>query len=326
MRIWHDNSGNYPEWLLDTVLVRCMQTSITGHESEHDSDLIKQLENLRKKYKIRDMKLDLNDVIKPKKSEKRSKSADLAKRNRLAKNKLFNKHRSSSADSKIGSKEKSGKDSPSSNSQTDLSKSNDSINYKEILKKNLKKSLGSQELSRASPTPSILKTAASPRTRKHVKFNSQLTSSDATPKPTDKSPSPAPNQNVKQQQQQQQPSTTSNKIEMNIQWILSVEYNDSTSNQITNFDSIEDYDPTIKNIDSKLISYYDSKTNKLLKPAVPNEQLNDQKIDETKDNKAENVNLENMIYVFECKRWLARNMDDRKTERILKLTNILKTK
>ena len=259
-------------------------------------------------------------MISDKKSKavKRSKSVDLLKSKQQARIKNLNKGRSLSADSK-----KLKLDSKSNLTQAD---GTNKQKYTDILKQNLERSNSGPDISRQhSPTPSILKTSSSPRSRndmmrKSVKFNESENKKTSIGK-QERNPSPA---------QETEKTSTAPKIEMNLNWIMSLTYADQ--NVIKEVKSIENYDKTIKNIDVKLVEKLDENENsqgqskKLVKAkSIDEDRDRDAKSipDEIKGKKVED---ESFIYVFECKQWLAKDQGDKKIERILKVTNILNAK
>lgn len=147
------------------------------------------------------------------------------------------------------------------------------------------------------PTSSILKTSSSPRNRrKHVKFNSK----DFYHQISDENKSIA----------------AKPKLEMKLNWIMSVANNDQ--GQIKSMKTIENFDKTIKAIDERHIAKYDS---------IFKQESTDSKTKEEnpKSRSPRPVNMDdlNAMYVFECKKWLAKDSPDRKIERIIKVTNIL---
>lgn len=245
---------------------------------------------------------------------RRSKSAEISRTNKMAKNKIFsNKNRSKSADQH--KKPVTYKEGSQSDLEKSASLTTDSVNYKNILIKNLEKKSGITNSPRQMSSPSILKTSASPRSaselRKHVKFDSSL---NTETKIEAKGNKQDPNKEKSEKSAQ-------NKIEMNLHWILSINYNDASSNLMKSIKTIENYDKTIKNIDKKLLEMYDAKTSKLTKP------VNEKDKSEIKGLDTDSAdNSENLIYVFECKKWLAKDMGDKKIERILELSNILRSK
>ena len=167
-----------------------------------------------------------------------------------------------------------------------------SSNYKRNTVSSRQDDLKKSIESRASPTPSILKNPTSPRTRrdmmkKQVKFET----AEKTKEKKGEKPNPV-------------------KVEMNVNWLMSINYSDD-SRTIKSVRTVENYDKSIKSIDNKLVSLYESKLNKSLK-----------KPEETVTATPKPVN-ENLIYVFECNKWLAKDKEDRQTERILKITNVL---
>lgn len=300
------------------MLIRSIPTSLTGLKEKHDAELKEQLENLRKKFKIRDFKLE--DVLNTdKKPPKRSKSAELARTNRIAKNKKIITPRSASAEPKSNLK------STKSDSKSDIDnigKSN-SVNIKDVLKKNLEKgSTGSlDKMRQQSPTPSILKTSSSPRTRndmmrKSVKFNENTENS----------------RQAAAQKEAEQQKTSAPKIEMSLNWLMSVSYGEQ--NAIRAIKTIENFDKTIKNIDNKLLAKYDASLNPNIKKLSKTKSVDSDRERDAADAKAhmdasfedtDKAN-ENYIYVFECKKWLARDQGDKKIERKIKVTNMLKAK
>lgn len=237
-----------------------MSTTLTGNESKQDSEVYLQLNKISKKFRIKNLKPEEIEKLENKKI--RSKSAELSRK--TVKNKSIKRPRSVSTNSKSNMFPQSSRDGLIRNT----------------------------DLNRASPTPSILKNSASPRTRrdmmkKQVKFE---TADKAKEKKEEKS--------------------NQAKVEMNVNWLMTINYSDD-NRTIKSVRTVENFDKSIKNIDNKLVSLYESKLNKSLK-----------KVEETVTNAPKSVN-ENLIYVFECNKWLARDKEDRQTERILKITNVL---
>ncbi len=187
------------------------------------------------------------------------------------------------------------------NSDSNLENKIPKINFNDILRKNLSKSTGSLDSSRTSP--SILKKSSSPRTRKEimrkkVQFNSQnMYNDDKKPKETEKT----------------------HKIEINLNWILSVCYDENKN--IKNIKNVENFDKSIKNVSPQAIKKYDQNLLKIKKTIT---EKNEQ--DEQIELNNYSSEMEKMIYVFECKHWLAKDMEDKKIERILKPSNFLKSK
>lgn len=287
IRIFHDNSGTAPGWFLDAVLIKSVSTAITGNKEKHDAELKDQLEKLRKKFKARELKLNIPVPIKTRSPRhKRSQSAEL-KRASLT----------SASPSPVRSS------SAEPQSQADLLKS--------VLKKNLEQRVNSGSLnglSRSSPTSSILKTSSSPRgsrteTRKQVKFNKEIHHHDSSkPDDSNATKSQAP------------------KLEMKIHWFMSVYYNE---NKLTkNIKSIENFDKSLKNTDEKLLDKYYETT--LKKVQRTGRELEVEESKEAANKRARSASPDNFIYVFECKNWLAKDMGDRKIERIIKVKSILK--
>ena len=264
-----------------------MSTTITGKKEKHNSEIKEHLDLLRQKIKVRDMKLSLPEKNNLRKSLKRSSSADATKSDETTtKNQI--KPRSTSASSADG-KEKS-------------------TMYKNVLKKNLEKNGENlmERLSNASPTMSILKTSSSPRTeRKKVKFNSKdfYHQLDENSLQNSKEPVAVLNNNTKQA-----------KLEMKLNWIMTVSYNEQ--NLVKNIKTIENFDKTLKSLDQKSLSKYDIVLKNEDKPKDP--------IDREATPSHSNGN-DNNIYVFECKKWLAKDSPDKKIERVLKPSNILRS-
>lgn len=297
-------------------MVRSVPTTFTGKKEQHDAELRDQVEVLRKKIKIRDLKLEPLIADKKPKTVKRSKSVDL-KAKKQAKTKNIAKARSLSADSK-----KLKLDSKSNLSQAD---GTDKLKYTDVLKQNLERSNSGPDISRQhSPTPSILKTSSSPRSRndmmrKSVKFNEAENKSTSINKQE---------KNQQQPVQEAEKSSTTPKIEMNLNWIMTLAYADQ--NVIKEVKSIENYDKTIKNIDVKLVEKLDENENPSSKKLTKAKSIDEDRERDAKSIPNEitgkKVEDENLIYVFECKQWLAKDQGDKKIERILKVTNILNAK
>lgn len=149
------------------------------------------------------------------------------------------------------------------------------------------------------PTSSILKTSSSPRNRrKHVKFNSK----DFYHQISDENKSIA--------------APTKPKLEMKLNWIMSVANNDQ--GQIKSLKTIENFDKTIKAIDDRYIAKYDS----IFKQEVTDSKSKEE-TPKSRSPRSTSVEDLNAMYVFECKKWLAKDSADRKIERIIKVTSIL---
>ena len=274
IRVFHDNSGTAPDWLLDTILIKCVPTSITGKKKEHDSELKDQLEKLRKKIKVRELKITVSESSRSRKSFKRSSSADVNK----------------SGDSK---------DLP-------IKRSISAISSGEKHKESSKKPAEGEQLNRQSPTSSILKTSSSPRNqRKTVKFNSKDFYHQL-------------DENKPIADAQTKPDVKSNKLEMNFNWIMSVAYESSNENgdYIKAIKTIENFDKSLRSIDQRHIAKYDS---------ISKEQSKDRG-EHINENLRPSTASEdyNFMYVFECKKWLAKNSPDKKIERRIKVTNTMK--
>lgn len=233
--------------------------------------------------------------------------------------------RAKSADTNSKKSQASGEKSPrslsaDSNKSESSSKKDTTVSYKDVLKKNHEKSKSLSDISRSSPTPSILKTSASPRrsgetTRKSVKFDPSDSKNEDPAKKKSTSPSGSGGK--------QEVILNPIKPEMNITWIMSIFYGSHDSNQIKAIKTIENYDKSIKNIDNKLVESYNSKMKKI----KPKAKDGDEVLASSQDSKEELSKIKgNPIYVFECNKWLAKDMDDRKIERVIKLSNILPSK
>ncbi|CAF0724098.1 unnamed protein product [Brachionus calyciflorus] len=154
--------------------------------------------------------------------------------------------------------------------------------------------------SERTSTPSILKTPNSPRTRrdmmkKHVKFEQQSNDKLKNEKKEDKTA----------------------KIDMILNWVMSINYHDD-SKTIKNVRTIENYDKSIKNIDNKLVTLYESKLSKSTASSTKENKSDVQQTPLSPRNSKQSIQ-ENLIHVFECNKWLAKDMEDRQTERIIRL-------
>ena len=291
------------------MLIKSVTTTITGKQEKHDSELKEELDNLRKKFKIRDLKLD-NEIINKKQYVKRSKSADLKKLS-LKQNQ---NNRSSSADSIKSSK-----------SKIDKSNKSADINFNDLLTNSSSRSPRSMESSRRA-SPSILKKSNSPRTRnemmrKKVKFNSKnmYEGEDINNNSNINDKSKSDKQNAP-------------KIDMNLYWMMSITY--ENENKIKNIKTIETYDKSIKNISKDFINRFELKSKKLQKTKEDEKkeeeklekEIEQREISPSNEKKKKSIDLEDVIYVFECKKWLAKDMDDKKIERVLKISSILRAK
>jgi hypothetical protein len=178
-------------------------------------------------------------------------------------------------------------------------------------KKHAEKSRSSAELSRASPTPSILKTSASPRrdsARKQVKFDHNE------------------HDNKKKSKHRHSPSVEKEddviKPEMKINWLMTLTYSGHKNEGIKSINTVENYDKGLKNIDNKTISVYNSKMKKF---GNTEDQVgrSNRSVEETAASKGK---ADHLIYVFECNKWLAKDQDDRQIERTIKVNNIIQSK
>ena len=186
------------------------------------------------------------------------------------------------------------------------------VDYKKILKNNLDKSQGDlNRVGTASPTSSILKTSSSPRTRKemmkkHVKFNEE-NSEKAKTEPS------APNKPVE-----------AAKTDIKISWVMSIQY---SNNSMQNMRAIDQFDSGLKNVNDKMVDKFKQLIDQQIKneKPTPKESQIPQPITEPQGQniKDERSELEKYIFVFECRQWLAKDSGDKKTERILKVSNIL---
>lgn len=96
---------------------------------------------------------------------------------------------------------------------------------------------------------------------------------------------------------------------VDIFWAFTVNYN--SKNVVTKTRSIDDYDRSLQEIDFKRVPEVKHQVEKSNDRRKSNEDARKQK------------QLEKNLYVFECNRWLAKDEEDGKTERILKITNII---
>ncbi len=309
------------------VLVKCIGTSISGNTDKHDSELRDQLEMLRKKIRIKNFNLveKLNEQRQSRKEklQKQQLKMKLMKRsnsvNDLAKIRKELNLRTSSAESK-------------SNSQTDLN--SNLVSSKEVLKNNLEREIkkrlergSNQSLERTpSPTSSILKTSTSPRAvksfsasseKKQVKFNSKETHHHLD--------SEHPKQGSKEVEKEQEEE----KLVLDLNWIMSISYIDAKINEIHAIRTLENFDKNLKSIDNKLVNLYDRKSKKFSREKSIDLTDNDEKEvviadEELKAKILDSIDIENVIHIFECKKWLAKDMEDKKIKRTLKLSNVLK--
>lgn len=87
-------------------------------------------------------------------------------------------------------------------------------------------------------------------------------------------------------------------------WVMSIRFNEK--NQIKAFKTLEEYDEKLKSMK------YKKETGKVIESSIKDQQeINDQ---------------EGLVYIFECKNWLAKDEGDGKIERVLKPTDIIKNK
>lgn len=238
-----------------------MSTTISGDESKQNTELYQHLDKIRKKIRIKELRPEDLEKLDQKKP-RRAKSAEL---NRHSKTLGTKRNRSISASIK-----------------------------RQIYKHSQNQEEKNAELNESASTVSILKTSASPRTRrdmmkKHVKFDKNLSQSKNA--------------------ESEKPANA--KIEMSMNWLMSINY--SRNSNISNIRTLESFDKSIKAIDNRLISLYESKISKSTQPI---EEI-------TAELKSSDSVNENLIHVFECNKWLDRNREDRQTEKILKLSNVL---
>lgn len=282
-------------------MIKSIPTTITGREEKHDSELRDQIDRLMKKYRIRELNLEGFLSRSTRSSRKGSASSSAT--------------RSKSADEASKKEQK-----PRSPSVESTGTPSGTVSLKDVLKKNHAKQMSASQLSRSSPTLSILKTSSSPRnsvsggTRKSVKFGENSTSGGRD-SPKTNSPSTS--------------KSAAPRVEMNIEWIMSVVYAAPESNRIKMVRTIENFDKSLKSIDDRLIESYNSKIKKLGKAKTESE-VNSVKQEivgksavSTTDAAAK---AENVIYVFECNKWLAKDAGDKKIERVIKLSNVLASK
>lgn len=331
IRIWHDNSGSSPSWLLDTVLVRCIPTSITGVQENHDVELRTQLETLRKKIMLRDLNLveKVNELARSKVKKQPG------FRGRGAAGSASPGRRGGSKDSRARSSSAESTRSTRSNSAPHKEVSNRIGNLDREIKK---RSESSRERT-PSPTMSILKTSSSPRPprgrttptqeKKQVKFNAketyhQLEKSDSTD-----SAAPTNNEPHSSEQKRVDPSNKPTAAELG--WLVSIAYDDD-ANQVLAVKTIEHFDNTIKAIDDKTVNILDSKMKKFQRDKTLDLDEREVVVDGKSDDGASKPDttasaaledISNALFVFDCKRWLSRDKDDKKIKRHLKVTNIL---
>jgi hypothetical protein len=114
------------------------------------------------------------------------------------------------------------------------------------------------------------------------------------------------------------------KLDMSLSWILSLAYDRSGNKAIRNIRTIENFDKSIKQVSSQAVAKYDSSMKRSSSAAKKDEKPSE-KTEQVEAEKPAHE-MENVIYVFECKRWLAKDMEDKKIERVLKPSNMLKAK
>jgi hypothetical protein len=255
IRIWHDNSGSFAGWYLQTVLIKCTRTSVTEDKSKENSILKENLDKLR--FKLENIN---EDVVHKKKIFKsipprRPKSAELKSKN--AKNLSKNTMKRASSAAPI-----------SERLNNEKSKSYEDLKYTDKLKEKLQP---------------ILKRSGSPRNMtRTVSFDNK----DSHKKPISRSSS----------------TDMLNDIINDSKWVLSMSYNEK--NQVKAFKTLEDYDKKLESME------YKPKTGKVIESLKEDQQKTDEQ--------------EGLVYIFECQKWLAKDEGDKKTERILKPTNIIR--
>jgi len=92
-------------------------------------------------------------------------------------------------------------------------------------------------------------------------------------------------------------------------WAFTVNYDEK--NFVKKTHSIDEYDQSLLEIEYKKVAE--------VKQQVDKSDERRKSLEDTRKQKQ----LEKNLYVFECNKWLAKNEDDGKTERILKITNII---
>lgn len=323
IKIWHDNSGSAPGWFLQAVLIKAIPTTLSGQQDKHDSELRDQVDRLIKKYRIKE--LNLQDSLRGRgssrrpvsssSSKNRSKSADAVSASTTSSPSQSNppsptpsKRSPSAESSKSDQVVVDGRKSPSSSSVR-----SGHVSLKNVLRKNHAKA----QLSRSSPALSILKKSASPRTtRKSVKFDSETTTSTETGGAKTKSSS------GKETSSSKSDSKTAPRLEMNMEWLMTIVY--AENGPVRGIRTVENFDPNIKSIDNSLVEAYNNKMKKLDK--VKGQQQTSGAESSVKSPDLSKVKPENIVYVFECNKWLSKDADDRKIERIIKLSNVLTSK
>jgi phenylpropionate dioxygenase-like ring-hydroxylating dioxygenase large terminal subunit len=308
------------------------------HE-KHDTELKSQLENIRKKYMLRD--LNLVEKLKEQTINRRKRIQDLKSR----------RHRSNSADSIRSNESKRSSSAESvtknhqrpsnsrSNSHTDLASSHESLNSKEAVKNNLEKEIkkrSSSALDRAaSPTTSILKTSQSPRPprapatptteRKQVKFNAKETHHHLDKETAAVGQQQIAGEGEKRGVYEETPSSRNDEMNLDLNWVMSIMYEDGKESNVHAVRTIEHFDNTLKSIDTKTIDQYEAKIKKFAKQRSVDIAAEDEKavVIDADDPKKNLEKIEHSIFVFDCKKWLAKDMEDKKIKRNLKLSNVL---
>lgn len=324
IKIWHDNSGTAPGWFLQAVLIKAIPTTLSGQQDKHDSELRDQVDRLIKKYRIKE--LNLQDSLRGRgssrrpvsSSKNRSKSADAVSASASSSQPSQSNPSSPTPPSKRSPSAESsksdqvvvdGRKSPSSSSVR-----SGHVSLKNVLRKNHAKA----QLSRSSPALSILKKSASPRTtRKSVKFDAVTTTSTSAD-----TAAKTKSSSGKETSSSKSESKTAPRLEMNMEWLMTIVY--AENGPVRGMRTVENFDPNIKSIDNSLVDAYNNKMKKLDK--VKGQQTTSGAEPSTKSPDLSKVKPENIVYVFECNKWLSKDADDRKIERIIKLSNVLTSK
>lgn len=293
------------------MLIKAIPTTLSGQEDKHDIELRDQIDKLIKKYRIKD--LNLEDSLR----SSRSRTTSTTK-----KTKSNSSTRSKSADTTpVATPSHSNSPSPTpdknqrSTSVESNHKKSKSVSLKNVLKRNHAKS----QLSRSSPTLSILKTSASPRnTRKSVKFDAETTTTSSSS--AKQTASAGGKETTAASSTGKGDQKVAPRVEMNLEWIMSIAY--AENGPMRSIRTIENFDTSIKAIDNSLVDVYNTKMKKLdkVKASESSDRRDSKSPDQSK------IKSENAIYVFECNKWLAKDADDRKIERIIKLSNVLASK
>ena len=342
--------------LCNQVLIKCMNTVISGDISKHDAELRDQLTGLCKKIRDRDrIEFERRAKSEQRSYSRESEQAEGAEPPPVAKRRSMSAEASKSEQSEVdrekatpspgatggvkqklkrtkkGKKLVKQRSVDSEEFDLDPSKIPEAdkpvtIDHKEILKRTIKPK--ADKRARTSPSPSILKTSASPRNRsesakKQVKFNGK-DQHHHEQQSRSRSNSP-PSSRERDERAERRPAP---RIEINVSWLLTVLY-EPQGGKVDKILSLEHFDRTLHQAKPAVKSGKESRVraSRRTTPAVVDARPKTTHLATSPIKPIgpghKPVNHEDYIYVFECKRWLAVDQEDGQIERVLKPTALL---